>query len=63
MVPRLSGGRLGLRAGIVHWHGAMAVHAVLLHGYSVQVTLVPEARAARLSELLASVVHGLVHSG
>ncbi len=62
MVPSPAGRGLGLRASVLDGHGVVAVHAVLLHRYAVQVAFVAGAGAVGVAELLAGVVHGLVHS-
>lgn len=62
MVPSLLCGELGLKPRILDRHRLDAPDTLLLHGDTIQVSLVAGAGARGLAQLLAGVVHAAVHA-
>lgn len=63
MVPGVGPRIFGLKASILNRHSLGSPNTLLLHSDAVQVTLASTGRPNRLAQLLAGVVHALVHAG
>jgi hypothetical protein len=63
VVPGIGPWIFGLEASILNRHSLGSPNTLLLHGHTVQISLASTSGANRLAQLLAGIVHALVHAG